>query len=286
MALTRTTNGGASLLAVEQVAELVWKPARRASVALSTATVRTSDRASVRVPIVLSNPSTGWVDESSPLNVSDGTFGAITITPTKLAAIAIASSEEVSDGEVDVLQTLGEALVDDLATKIDTAWFGALASPAQSGLAALAAANGSEVAVVDAGASFANLDAFAEGASKIEAAGGQVSAFVASPTTALALSKIKAAVGSNVPLLAASGDPSQPTRRTLHGVPLFVSPAVANGVVWGYDSAATHVVLRQDAELTVDRSVRFTTDEVAVRLVSRVGFGFSLPGRIVRIATS
>jgi len=282
--LNRTN--GASLLAPEEVADLVWKPAARQSVALATGSVRPTNRSSVRIPVVLSNPSAGWVDEGSPIPIDAGSFGHIDVAPTKVAAIVPATSEEVADAEVDVLATVGEALVQDLATKIDAAWFGALASPAQSGLAALAAAPGSEVQTVSAGSAFTNLDPFAEAAAKIETAGGQVSAFIASPTTALALAKIKAGTGSQVPLLAPGQDPAQPTRRLVEGRPLYVSTAVPNGTVWAYDGSVAHVVLREGGDLTVDRSVFFTTDQVAIRLVCRVGFGFSVPSRIVKITTS
>ncbi|WP_180357648.1 phage major capsid protein [Streptomyces sp. NP160] len=284
MALNRTS--GAPLLAPEQVAELVVRPLVAESVALRTATFRQTDRSEYRIPVMSALPGGGWVDEASPIDLTDASFTSVVVRPTKVAAISVVSSEEVDDAEIDPLNALGDGLVAKLAQNLDGAWFGDLPAPAQAGLQALAAANGSEVQTVSAGSNFTSLDPFAEAASKIEQAGGQVTSFVAGPTTALSLAKIKAATGSQVPLLAPNSDAAQPTRRTIEGRPLYVSAAVPAGVVWALDGSTSFVVLRKGATLDVDRSAFFSTDQVALRLTCRVGFGYAAPSRIVRIATS
>lgn len=114
-------------------------------------------------------------------------------------------------------------LARDIARKVDSAFFGAEAAPAPSGLGALSGIQ----TVVDAGA-FAALDAFAEA----ETVGSTVTSFVTSPATALALAlaKVKQATGSNAPLL--WQDATSATSRQILGVPLYVSAAVAANAAW------------------------------------------------------
>jgi HK97 family phage major capsid protein len=97
------------------------------------------------------------------------------------------------------------------------------------------------------------------------------------------LSTIKAfsTAGSNMPLLQA--DPTQPSARTISGVPLLVSPAVAADIVWAIPREHSLFVLRQDATVVSDSSVMFTSDRTAIRATLRVSFGFTQPLSIVKI---
>lgn len=69
------------------------------------------------------------------------------------------------------------------------------------------------------------------------------------------------------------------------GVPLYVSPAVTTGVVWGIPKDRVVVALRDDTRLEVDRSVFFTSDRVAVKATMRVGFAFPHPAAVIKIST-
>ena len=106
-------------------------------------------------------------------------------------------------------------------------------------------------------------------------------AFVASPSTALALSTIKEQAGSNKPLL--QPDPTQPAGRTLAGLPLVTSPDAPEGLVWGVPKARAFVVLRSDVSVALDSSAFFTSDRVAVRVTMRVEFGFPHEAALVRV---
>lgn len=136
--------------------------------------------------------------------------------------------------------------------------------------------------LVDAGSTFDDLDPFAEAVSKAEVVGAQITAWVTHPTTLLALAQLKKlTTGSNEPLL--QPDPTMPTRRQILGVPLYWSPYVDQGAVWGVPGARTFVVLRSDAELVVDPSAYFSKDSLGIRSTMRVGFGFPHPEAIVRV---
>ena len=187
------------------------------------------------------------------------------------------SNELASDSSPAALGVVGDGLVRDLRRKIDSAYFGNTVTNGPSGLGSLTTSTATN------GGSWATLDSFEAAKSAAETLHTSISSFVAAPATALALSTIKeySTAGSNKPLL--SADPTQPTSRTISGVPLYVSPAVAADVVWAIPQAHSLFVLRQDASVVTDSSVYFTSDRVAVRATLRVSFGFTYPIAIVKV---
>lgn len=77
---------------------------------------------------------------------------------------------------------------------------------------------------------------------------------------------------------------SQPSARTIAGVPLLVSPSVAADTIWAIPRDHVLFVIRQDASVVTDSSVFFTKDSVAVRATIRVGFAYSYPLAITKIS--
>ncbi len=103
-----------------------------------------------------------------------------------------------------------------------------------------------------------------------------MTAFVGDPASVLKLTTLKEATGSNRPLLGA--DVTVPTRRTIHGVPLFSSPYVEAGMVWAIPSQAAFSVIRTPAELAAsEHGAAFVSYSVLVRIVQRIGFLFPHP---------
>ncbi len=224
--------------------------------------------------MVAADPTAAWVVEGADIPITDPTLTEVTVTPRKVAGLVVVSRELAMDSTPDAANVVGAGLARDIAARVDAAFFGALAPPAPSGLGAV---SGIQTAV----GAFTNLDPFAAAISKAETVGARVTSFVTHPTTALALSQIKAATGSNSPLL--GQDATQAGERRILGVPLLVSPAVAVGTVWAYDATRVWTVLRQDVTLDVDSSRYFESDRVAIRGTLRVGFGFAHPQSIVKV---
>lgn len=281
MAMTTAANSGGPLLSPAQVGELLVQPVISASIATTVSTVVPISSGSYRVPLVTADPTAAWVAEGSEITPSDLSLSELTVTPRKLAGLSIISSELANDTSPAAAEAVGQGLARDCARKLDAAFFGSLASPAPAGLGSL-----SGVSTVSAGAAFANVDAFSEALSVAEGVGAQLTAFVCNPATALVLAKLKKGSGSNEPLFAAGGDATTTARRQVAGVPLYVSPAVANGVVWGIDGSRSLVVLRQDAEVTSDASVFYTSDRVAVRAILRASFGWPHAASVVKVSTT
>ncbi|UED87797.1 phage major capsid protein [Streptomyces profundus] len=105
--------------------------------------------------------------------------------------------------------------------------------------------------------------------------------FTARPNAPLAPAQLKEPSEDNRPLL--GSDPTTPTRRAIAGVPLFVSPAVTPGTVWGIPRDRVFVVLRRDVRVDISADGYFSSDQVAVRGTMRVGFGFPPPAAVTRV---
>jgi HK97 family phage major capsid protein len=133
---------------------------------------------------------------------------------------------------------------------------------------------------------YANVDAFSDALYTSANNNGIITSWVTNPSTAMALSKLKAGTALNSPLL--QPDPTKPGQRQILGVPLLTSPAVptANNQVWGIPAQFCYLVIRSGAEVISDSSVFFTSHRVALRAILRCGFGFPHPPSIVKISTT
>lgn len=269
-----TTTGGAGILTPEQVGELVIRPLMAESVAAQVSTVIQTTSHDFRVPIVAEDPSAAWTAEGEEILTSDPTITEVTVTPSKLAGLVVVSNELAADSSPAALQVVGDGLVRDLRRKLDSAYFGNTTLNGPAGLGSLS------TATVDAGPAWTDLDWAAEAQAAAEDLYAPLTAFVANSATALVLANLKDETGSNRPLL--QSDPTQPTTRTIRGVPLFVSPSVEDDTVWGVSAAHSILVMRQDASVVTDTSAFFTSDRVAVRATLRVGFGYTHPAAIVK----
>lgn len=268
-------------LLVDDVASLLVLPSLNQSIAANSAvTTRiTTTSATLRMPVQTADPSAAWVAEGQEIAVTDAALTEVDVTPAKLAALSVISSELANDSSPAAAQVVGAGMARDLARKIDAAFFGALASPAPSGLGALSGVQ----TVVNANA-FTNLDAFSAAIAKAENVGADVTAFCTSPNTALALAQVKQLSNGTVPLLGADGTAA--TQRMIRGVPLLVSYAIPDNVVWAVDADRAIMVVRSDATVLVDTSVYFTSDRVAVRGTLRIGIGFPHAAAFVKITVA
>lgn len=266
-----------SIMAPDQVQSLVVEPVLAASIATSICGVIQTDSAVTRFPAVTANPQASWVNEGEEIPLSDAETAELVVTPGKLAALTVISSELANDTSPAALETVGAAAVRDLTAKIDQAFFGTASAPAPTGLPKLEG-------VTETTGAIDSLDIFVDHTAAIAAEGGTITAWVANPKDAADIAKIRTAEGSNLALL--TTDPTQPARRIIEGAPLYTSPAVAEGTIWTLDSSAAHICLRQNAELITDRSAFFTSDQVALRATLRIGWGFSDPTRVGKITIS
>jgi HK97 family phage major capsid protein len=271
-----TSGDGAAILRPEEVEALIVQPLMRDSVATSVSTVVQTQSTSVRFPVVKTDPTTAWTQEGQEINVSDVDLDEINCVPSALKGLTVVSSELADDSDPAALDVVGQGLVRDLQTRLDAAFFGNTTTHGPSGLESLP-----DVQLVNAGSSITDLDVFAEAISKAERVGATLTSFVMNTDTLLGLATLKVATDWNQPLLGI--DPSSPTKRSAQGVPVFWSPAVPNGRIWGIPKAKVFAVLRLPVSVVTDRSAYFSSDRLGVRCVTRFGFAFPHQAGIIKI---
>lgn len=274
MSLLRSGAGG--IIRPEDVGELIVKPVEQASVAMQVSTVVKTKSASFRIPIITADSSAAWTPEGQEITPTMPGVDELDVVPKKVAALTIISNELANDSSPEAQQVVGDSIARDIARKLDAAYFTATTANGPDGLENIA------YQLVSAGSQFTNTDPFAEALSKAEVVGAQLTSWVAHPTTLLGLSQLKKQTGSNEPLL--QPDPTQPTRRQILGLPLFWSPFVDEGAVWGIPIQRVFAVLRQDVELVVDESAYFSSDSIGIRATMRVAYGFPHAQAVIRVA--
>lgn len=282
--MASTTSTFAPILTPAQVGDLVIQPLIQQSVAGQVLTTIPISTHSYRVPLVTADVAASWTAEGAEITASDATLDELDITPSKLAALSVISSELANDSTPEAAQAVGDSIVRDLSRKIDQALFTATTTNGPGGLPGVSGVT----SVSGPATSYSSVDPFSDAVYTSAQYNGQITAWVCNPATAMALAKVKAytAGASNMPLL--GSDPAMPGQRQILGIPLITSPYVTatNNVVWGLPKQYGYFVLRQDAQVESDRSVFFTSDRVAVRATLRAGFGFPNPASIVKIATT
>lgn len=285
---TFTSAAGIGGILPEQYGQLIIEPLRQQSLALDprVSTTVTTGSHEFHVPVVRQDLTAAWVAEGAEIDESDAGFDEIVVTPSKIAGLSFISSELAKDSNPDAQTIIANSLVQQLSNGVDSAFFGNLASPAPKGLDSLTAFTSSKdgVTLVSAGATITNLDPFAEAISAAEQRGAGITSFVTDPATALKLSQLKVGTSSNQPLLGV--DATNGTQRQVLGVPVLVSQFVKAGVVYGLDASKVFSVVRQQVELAKSDQVRFTSDQVGIRAIARVGFAFPVQKTIVRITTT
>jgi HK97 family phage major capsid protein len=276
--LLTSTNDVAGLLPPD-FSQLVVQPFLNNSVAAQVSTTVVTGAHEYRIPRVIEDPLARWTEEGAEIVPDDPVIDELAVRPKKLAALTILTRELCDDSSPQAADVVGEALARDCARRVDEALFKGLPAPAPAGLTTL-----DGVQEVTSDAAFENLDAFAEAISLAETVGAEVTSFVTSPATALALTKLRVATGSNQMLLGA--DATRAGERRVLGVPIVVSAAVAPDTVWAIPRSRVWLVLRDDTTVETDRSVFFTSDRVAVKCTLRAAFAVVQEAAVVRIGTA
>lgn len=243
------------------------------SVAFQAATVVNTDKHQIRIPVLVSDPDTGWYAENTEIALTDPETDEVLVVPSKVAGLTQVSNESIEDTDPAVAQMIGQALARDIAKKVDSAFFGGTVTNGPSGLLSLAG-----VEVVDTGAGWTTLDYVHDAKAQAMANGAALTHIVMAPDVALALSKAKTGTGSNQSLLETVDDGIR-----LAGLVALVSPAVAAGNAWAVDNSQVMTVRRLGTTVVQSKDAAFSKDATQIRAVSRVGFGFANPAGVVRL---
>jgi HK97 family phage major capsid protein len=271
-----TTTTNAAILTPEEIHAFVVLPLQQQSVAMQVGDVVQINSHVLRVPRVTQDVSASFVPEGGEIPATDAAVDQIEITPAKLAALSVITSELAADSSPSALKLVGDSIVRDVSRKLDAAFFATSTPNGPAGLGSITPT------AADAGDSWTNLDAFEYARSVAEQHNTVVTSFVGNPATVLKISTLKEGTASNKGLL--QPDSSKPTGRMVAGVQLLTSPAVPSDVIWAIPQDRVVIALRQGAEVKTDASVFFTSDKLAIRTTLRVSWAVTDPLALTKIA--
>ena len=229
-----------------------------------------------RVPKILTSTTTAFYDEGDPLSSTEMTFSSVTLTARKIAAYSLVSNEVLADSVPDLRQVAGTDFAQAMANGLDAAFLaGSGTPPTPKGMR-----NFTSVGVTHAGASGAplTLTMLEAQIARLEAANGNLdrAAFFMAPRTWTA---IKAMVDDEG-MFYLNQDPSGPFKRSIFGVPVYVSSKISiaetvggSGAVCSYailaDMDQVVVGRRQEITLAYSTDVAFGSDSTAIRATAR-----------------
>lgn len=281
MALLTSSQPTGVALSPEERAALIVEPLERDSLALNTTRVLPTIRDSLQVPMLTEDVPVDFVAEGAELPQGEPTVNEASLTPRKIAAMTVLSSELAEDSEPEAVNLIGQSIARSIRMKLDQAFLLA----ASGGLPSPGVLTGSNF--TDGGALGTNLDGLSDAITAVESAGGRADVIVMSPATWGRLSKLKVlATDSNQPLLGVDGGVNAAQQRTLFGVTVHVDYSVAADVIGIWDSSAVAVAMRRDVKVESDTSRYFDTDSVAVRATLRCDWRVLDAARVVRLDAS
>lgn len=232
------------------------------------------DEPAIRVPYVKTDPTVGFVPEGDVITPSDPELDELVIRTGKLAVLTRQTNESSAYGPASSLAANSMARA--LTIKGNSALLSnATAAGQPTGLLNIAG-------ITDAGTLTTDLDAIGDAITALEVAGGTATHVIAAPDAWGTIRGLKAATGSNLPLI---GAPSDQTDRRLFGLPVLVSPQMAAGTVLVSDRANIIAAVGQIKLATSDQ-VYFNSDSLARRATWRIGWEVLDPKRLAKVTVN
>lgn len=233
------------------------------------------DEPAVRVAYVQADPTAGFVPEGTEIDPADADLAEVIVQTGKVAVLSKLSNEASKSAEASKL--ISDSMSRAVIVKANTAFLSnPAAGPGPAGLLNLPG-------ITDGGALGGNLDALVDAFTLIESDGGNASHIIAAPDAWAALAKLKAATGSNAPLLGASTGQTQ--GRNVFGVPVLTCAQAPAGTLVVVDKSDL-IAAGGAVTLAVSDHFYFGSDSEAMRVTFRFGAKAVHPARVVKLRTT
>jgi HK97 family phage major capsid protein len=260
---------------------------------LSGFSIITTERVELRVPRLVGDVPASWVEEGEPIPEGDPDGDLVTVKPQKLAARATITREAFNDSNPAALAITEFSMIRQMSLGVDAGFFfGSGTEPELQGIANTPGAGAIDLGVN--GAELDNLDPFAEAIGQLEQENAQASAIYMAPRDWKQLLKLKeSSADNNKPLLEQAGGGTEGVKRSIYGVPVYLSSQFPTDEEHGTADNASRIIVaeapqivavrRQEVELAVDPFYDFDADKVGVRVIARWGVVVPNPKAIVLI---
>lgn len=231
----------------------------------------TTESSVTRIPRLTTNVEGTWEAEAATIAQNDPVFAEVEVTTHKLATLNILSNEVAADSNPDIVKSVGESALDAISRGVENAIVNGAGDGSDQPLGLRTA--GQSIPETSQG-----------GAITLAGVAGEVETLVTQGLDASELTMVMAprtwyqlAALTETGGAYMLGDPSSGAPLSLFGVQVVLSPhvsiteTVSDSFILTGSFKYYGLVLRKAAELRVDQSWRFDTDETAVRVVTRVG---------------
>jgi HK97 family phage major capsid protein len=271
----------------------VWDRLAAQAVALKAGppTIIQTERHSILLPHLLTDATAAWVAENGTITEADPTGEQITVTPTKVATLTKFSRESATDSNPAIADMVANNLQRSIALAIDLGFYEGTGSSNQpTGLK-----NTSGILTQSMGtngASPTHLDFLLTALSTLEAQNADMSKVVI-VAPARTVNDLFALKDSQNRYLMSSVTAGGASARSIEGVPIFTSNQLtltetqgtsnAANSVYVYDASQVIVVKAHDVRVEATSEAYFSTDEIGIRCIARVGFAVPNPHAVVRI---
>lgn len=270
---TETTTANPELLQ-EQVSSLLIQPLEEQSIMLNSG-VKIYDSASpLRIPKLVSSSDPSWVGEGEAIPEADVDFDEVKLMPTDRKSIKTLirfTNELARQSVVGLDATLKARLVNDVARKLDTALLGG--DGAAKSVTGMINQTGVQEGVLDASDPDSLLDALA----MAHAAEVQPNRWFISGADFFTLRKLKDADGHYLIV----SDLTAGATYSLFGIPVTVTNKLEAGKAVLANMGEVAVVRDTNADVKILDQTFATTDEQAIRVVTRYDLGLLHPEGVI-----
>jgi HK97 family phage major capsid protein len=242
--------------------------------AASGVAVVNTDAATLHIPRITADTTAVWANEGDPLDVPNPALDELVSTPRKVGGVIKVSRELAQDSSPAATKLVGDSLTRAIAVALDVAYF--TNSGTQLPKAPLGLPGVSGFTAVSGTAD--NLDAFVEAQVKALAARQRITAWYMNSATFLRFAAIKQGTGSNASLLEQDFQ--------INGVPVYIAEGLNLNTVWGVDTSAAMLVVRDRVQVETSTDAHFSTDEVAVKATMRVDLAFPAPKAVTKLTVA
>lgn len=272
---TETTATNTALLQT-QVANILVQPLEAASIVLSSG-VRIFDTAGpLRIPKLTAGASVGFVAEGASIPEADVSFGEVSLMPSTLKSLKVLirfTNELLRQSVLGLDAVLRQRLVTDVSNALDDALLkGAGTSNTIKGLI-------NQTGVQTGGLDVADADSLLDAIALASAANVTPNRWFISGADFISLRKLKVSGTSKQYLL--ESDVTKDVTYRLFGIPVTVTNKLATGKAVLADTS--QIAVARDIAPTVkllDQTFA-TTDEQAIRVVTRYDIGLLHPEAVV-----
>lgn len=228
------------------------------------------------VPKILTSTTTGWYDEGGTLSSTEMTFEAVTLTARKVAAYSLCSNEALADGNPQLLNMVGQDFATAMALGIDLVFLdGSGTPPTPRGIRNFTSVT--ETAADTNGAT-PTMNMLLEQVGRLEALDANIDrmAYFMHPRDWKSIKNFLDDEGQ----LLLNPTPTEKFKRSLFGIPVFLSTQISTGETEGGSGAVCSSIIladmdqivvgfRQEIDLKYSTDFAFNLDSTALRATAR-----------------